>query len=199
MPKGKPLTEEERREIYEARMMGESRQEVARAYGVTTQCVTRIVREQREKENDMATHEMVIAGNKKTGRLVSTCNPHHYEGTCMVAGKAQSKSFTADNSREATRMWNEWCKELTAEKEQPMSKSQATASKPVEKPVVTNPTPQSKADSVYIIWTKGSEPKMFGAYMSMEKALEEIDHLNEIAAFLASDNAFEVEEVKLRN
>jgi transposase-like protein len=78
MPKGKSLTDEERKEIYEARMLGESREEIARAYGIATASVTAIVRRYRQKETGMAGKECVVAGNKKSGRLMSTLDPHRY-------------------------------------------------------------------------------------------------------------------------
>ena len=48
---------------------------------------------------------------------------------------------------------------------------------------------------VYVLWAKTEQPKLFGVYRSMESALKEVDHLNEVASFLGSEGAFEVEEV----
>lgn len=47
----------------------------------------------------------------------------------------------------------------------------------------------------YAIWAKSDTPKFFGLYGSMERALKKLDELNEVAAFLGNDGAFEVEEV----
>lgn len=47
----------------------------------------------------------------------------------------------------------------------------------------------------YVLWAKGDTQKFFGLYGSMESALKKLDELNEVAAFLGSDGAFEVEEV----
>lgn len=47
----------------------------------------------------------------------------------------------------------------------------------------------------YVLWVKTSEPKLYGLYGTMESALSEVDKLNEVAAFLGGDGAFEVEEV----
>lgn len=48
---------------------------------------------------------------------------------------------------------------------------------------------------VYVLWAKSDAPKIYGVYRTMEAALKEVDHLNEVAAFLGSEGAFEVEEV----
>ncbi len=203
MPKGKALTNDERREIYEARLLGESREEIARAYGIAPDSVTAIVRRYRQKEDSMAHRECIVAGNKKTGRLVSTADPHRYDGTCVVNGKANSKMFTAEHARAATRMWREWCSELREKHDaQPVAQ-------PVKQPVVpeyekeVQPVKEvrmeNKSDSVYVIWTKGDAPRLFGAYLSMEAALAEVDRLNDVASFLVSEKVFEVEELSLRS
>ena len=48
---------------------------------------------------------------------------------------------------------------------------------------------------VYVLWAKSDEPRIYGAYHTMEDALKEVDRLNEVASFLGSNGAFEVEEV----
>lgn len=48
---------------------------------------------------------------------------------------------------------------------------------------------------VYVLWAKSDTPKIYGVYRTMEAALKEVDRLNEVAAFLGSEGAFEVEEV----
>lgn len=210
MPKGRPLTDEERKEIYEARMAGESRAEIARAYGVAPTSVTAIVRKWRERENDMAAKNLIVSGNKKTGRLVSTTNPHRYEGTCVISGKAHSKTFTADDAREAERMWNEWCAGLTTpKKDEPQPKNEVVTPVPhKETPVIQKEEPVVKrestsmnpsVESVYIIWASGEKPRPYGAYWSMEEALREVDSLNEIASFLMDNRVFEVEEVAFKS
>ena len=51
---------------------------------------------------------------------------------------------------------------------------------------------------VYILWAKTDNPKLYGAYLTMEYALKELDRLNDVAAFLGNESAFEVEEVAWR-
>ena len=48
---------------------------------------------------------------------------------------------------------------------------------------------------VYVLWAKSDAPKIYGVYRTMEAALKEVDRLNEVASFLGSEGAFEVEEV----
>ena len=51
---------------------------------------------------------------------------------------------------------------------------------------------------IYIIWSKCDEPKIYGAYLTMDEALKEVDKLNDVAAFLGNKDAFEAEEVLWR-
>lgn len=48
---------------------------------------------------------------------------------------------------------------------------------------------------VYVLWAKSENPKIYGVYYTMESALAEVDKLNEVASFLGTSGAFEVEEV----
>lgn len=49
---------------------------------------------------------------------------------------------------------------------------------------------------VYVVWAKGDTPRLYAVYPTMERALKSLDELNEIASFLGSGDAFEVEEVQ---
>lgn len=51
------------------------------------------------------------------------------------------------------------------------------------------------SEPAYLIWAKRPEPKVYRLYLTMEDALAEVDRLNDVAAFLGQDSAFEVEEV----
>lgn len=51
---------------------------------------------------------------------------------------------------------------------------------------------------IYVIWAKSENPRMYGAYLTMDEAIKEVDKMNEVASFLGSDDAFEVEEVQWR-
>lgn len=47
----------------------------------------------------------------------------------------------------------------------------------------------------YLIWANGGEARTYGLYLDEDQALAEVDRLNEVAAFLGKEGAFEVEEV----
>lgn len=49
----------------------------------------------------------------------------------------------------------------------------------------------------YLLWSLvNGKPKFYGLYMDEDEALSEIERINEVAAFLGSEGAFEVEEVQ---
>ena len=49
----------------------------------------------------------------------------------------------------------------------------------------------------YLLWSLvDGKPKFYGLYMDEDEALSEIERINEVAAFLGSEGAFEVEEVQ---
>ena len=209
MPKGKNLTDEVRKEIYEARMAGWSRAEIAQAYGVATDSVTSIVRrwrESQEKENNMAGHECIVAGDRKNGRLISASDPRRYEGTCIVGGKAHTKTFTAENASAAEKLWAQWCNEIRDKHQKPVVTPEKQPVVEVVQPkkeepkvIAAHKADEPSKESVYIIWTKGDNPRLFGAYSNMDAALKELDNLNEISSFLVNERVFDVEELPLKS
>lgn len=202
-------------------MLGEKPADIGPAYGIKPATVSKIVKQQRElheKEEALAQREGVMAGDKKNGRLVSTGNRHNYIGTCIVGGRSYSRIFTSASSAAATRMWEEWCEEL---------RSRGVQHKPEERPVAAPVAPQEAEPAVapaaqqqdepkhepeapkeakvklndreiYVIWAKGSNPRLYGAFADMELALKEVEKLNEVASFLVSDCVFEVESMELK-
>lgn len=218
MPTGKFLTEEQRWEIYEARMLGEDRKEIAEAYGIKPETVTYVVRRQEKLIEGGTMHECVVAGDKKNGRLVSTGNQHHYIGTCIVGGKSHSKVFTTVNAKAATKLWKEWCDGLRLDQkldavladveqaEPSVAKVEPVVPEPVApKPVVPEPVepPAAKAKAtldgreIFVIWSKGANPRLYKAFTDMELALKEVERANEIASFLTTETKFEIENVTL--
>lgn len=114
MPRGYPLSDAQKKAIYHAYTEGERQRDIAATYGITAKTVSKIVNEQR-KMVSMAAHEKIVAGDKANGRLTSTTDPHRFEGTCVIAGKKHSKTFTTVNARKATEMWEKWCQDLRDE------------------------------------------------------------------------------------
>lgn len=114
MPKGYPLSDSQRKAIYDAFLSGEKQADIAETYGIATRTVCNVINKQREA-GQMATHEKIVAGDKRNGRLVSTADPNRYEGTCVVNGKAKSKAFIAVNAHMAQKAWEKWCQDLRDE------------------------------------------------------------------------------------
>lgn len=102
------------RAIYNAYTEGERQADIAATYGVTTRTISNVLKRQREA-GQMASREKIVAGDKRNGRLVSTSDQNRYEGTCVVNGKAKSKSFIAVNAHMAQKAWEKWCQELRDE------------------------------------------------------------------------------------
>ena len=255
VPKGKAVPPKVRRQIYTQHTLGERPEDIAESLGLSVGGVRKIIRDERkavEEEHKMS--EIVIAGDKRNGRLVST-GTNQYEGTCLVDGKMKRKSFTTVNGRKATEMWEKWCSDLRDEqqfmdmverKQEPQEEPLDLDIRPwrevaeerereieelrakldqwengdwVQGSIVRNLTAERDAlkarvehaeaavaevgwdemPNAYVLWAKAPQPRLYGAYRTMEAALGEVDKLNEIAAFLGQESAFEVEEVQWRH
>lgn len=241
MPRGCPLTVEQREQIYHMHTMNYRHDEIAKQFGIAVNTVSNVVGRQRaleqeKREEKMA--EIVIAGDKKNGRLVSV-GTDRYEGSCLIDGRMKKKAFTAPNGKKATEQWEQWCQGLRDEQHfmDMVERKPVDAVATVEEPVDITPAPvpeivvrpwkevaeerqqqierlereleeartqrvefaegyqMEQHNPAYLIWAKGPEPKCYGLYLTVETALAEVDRLNEVAAFLGSDNKFEVEEV----
>lgn len=81
-------------------------------------------------------------------------------------------------------------REVAEERQKRIEELEARVAELEEKPVASGP--------VYVLWAKTDNPKLYGAYLTMEHALKELDRLNDVAAFLGNESAFEVEEVAWR-
>ena len=114
MPKGTPLTKEQREKIYDLHTMGVRHDDIAQQFGINVGTVSKCVSTQRKlvsgkRVDKMA--EVVVAGDKKNGRLVST-KTNQYEGTCLIKGKMKRRTFTAINAKRAQEQWERWCEQL---------------------------------------------------------------------------------------
>ena len=277
VPKGVRLSDEQRQQIYTAFVMNESVEDIADRYGICKEHARKVIRDQRKARESMASREKVVAGDKRNGRLTSTPDPHRFEGTCVINGKAKSRTFTAVNARNATDQWETWCQNLRDEDEfmarverrdqnqdehkqeqvdvtpspipditvrpwrevaeerqaeidalnekvasleaklaehELASKDRAEepVAKEVDRVVAATELPEPKLKRwfndngtfavvwrnkpMYVIWAKGEQPRMYGAYQRVDDALKKVDELNDVAAFLGTTGAFEVEEVE---
>ena len=238
------LSDKQKLAIYNQHCFGEKIEDLAESYECSNATIYRCIREMRERhergrDDEMAARSKVVAGDKANGRLLSTTDPHRFEGTCVVGGKKQSKAFVTVNAKKATEMWEKWCQDLRDEQEF-MDRIERKEPEPIEeiRPIqVIEPAPvpeinvrpwkevaeerQAEIDELkrrieylegrlegygsttqlttsgpsYVLWAKTDAPKLYGLYGTMEAALAEVDRLNEVAAFLGSEGAFEVEEV----
>ena len=239
MPKGKALSPEQREKFYSMYLSGMRQGEIAELFGIHSVTVSKVVNDQRKMREERSMSEIVVAGDKRNGRLVSH-GKDRFEGTCLIAGKMKRRTFSAPNAQRASVEWEKWCQTLRDEqdfmdmverKREPLEESEAVCgypSDPIEEihPVQDVKIPsdetireaiyeaQEEFDAVttkhmeatgvpladtsepaYLIWAKKPEPRCYGLYLTMESALSEVDKLNEVAAFLGGDGAFEVEEV----
>lgn len=227
MPKGQPLSKEQRERIYDLHTMGVNHADIAEQFGISTGTVSKCVSTQRKLNQGKRVSkvaEVVVAGDKKNGRLVSI-GTNQYEGTCLIRGKMKRRTFTAINARNAETQWEKWCTTLRDEDEfikmvertprheadehdvAPIAETVTNVSaektplvidmseQPCPEVVTVGITGAREQSPTYLIWAKRPEPRCYGLYRTMETALDEIDRLNEVASFLGSEGAFEVEEV----
>ena len=231
------LSDKQKLAIYNQHCFGEKIEDLAESYECSNATIYRCIREMRERhesgrDDEMAARSKVVAGDKANGRLLSTTDPHRFDGTCVVGGKKQSKAFVTVNAKKATEMWEKWCQDLRDEQE-----FMDRVERKEPEPVLVEPAPvpeinvrpwkevaeerQAEIDELkrkveylegrlegygpttpfttsgpsYVLWAKTDAPKLYGLYGTMEAALAEVDRLNEVASFLGSEGAFEVEEV----
>lgn len=115
MPNGVPLSDKEKQQIYTRYVMGGERQrDIAEDFGISVAAVSTAIKQQR-KLGEAEVHEKVIAGDKRNGRLIAGKSSNRFEGTCVIGGKAHSKTFTAASGHAATEQWEKWCQGLRDE------------------------------------------------------------------------------------
>lgn len=106
MPKGTPLTDDDKLRICELWEEGLSSREISRQTGLSQASVIRVKQEMYGK--DVRSMDCIIAGDKKHGTLKAT-GPGHYIGTCLARnGKMKSKRFECKDSKEAKNAWEAW-------------------------------------------------------------------------------------------
>lgn len=116
------LSDKQKLAIYNQHCFGEKIEDLAESYECSNATIYRCIREMRERhesgrDDEMAARSKVVAGDKANGRLLSTTDPHRFEGTCVVGGKKQSKAFVTVNAKKTTEMWEKWCQDLRDEQE----------------------------------------------------------------------------------
>lgn len=143
MPRGYPLTDEQRERIYHLHTMNVDHKSIAEQFQIGVSTVSKCVSRQRELEQERRERkvsEIVIAGDRKNGRLVSV-GTDRYEGSCLIDGRMKKKTFTAPNGKKATEQWGQWCQGLRDEqqfmdmverKNEPLGESEAVCEAPLD-------------------------------------------------------------------
>lgn len=259
MTKGVALSPEQKERIYNMYLSGMRQAEIGKLFGVHSVTVSKVVSGQRKLHEEGKMAEVVVAGDKRNGRLYSL-GQEKFKGECLVGGKMKHRTFSAPNAQRAKVEWEKWRNTLLdeqsfidmVERKEPVDEPEVVCgapSDPIEeirpietvvpddeeiyeaqeeidkdfeeqlekKSVVLDTTIADtelaepklghwfnkngsfavvwKSKPVYLIWAKGDEPRCYGVYGTMDKALKEVDKMNEVASFLGSDDAFEIEEV----
>lgn len=145
MPKGHPLAREDRERIYHMHTMNYRHDEIAKQFGIAVNTVSKVVGRQRALEQEKRegkVSEIVIAGDKKNGRLVSV-GTNKYEGTCLIRGKMKRCDFTALGSKAAKEQYDKWCQRIRDEDAfmRMVERRPVDAVAAVEEPVDITPAP----------------------------------------------------------
>lgn len=233
MPRGKVIPPDQRERIYNMYLSGMKQAEIGELFGINKITVSKVVSGQRKLHEEGKMAEVVVAGDKRNGRLYSL-GQERFKGECLVGGKMKHRTFSAPNAQRAKVEWEKWRKTIQDEHEfldmvERKDESKAVCGAPQDpieeiRPVKSITSDDSISEAVYeaqeefdsittkhaeatgvpladtsepsyLIWAKKPEPRCYGLYLTMEKALAEVDRLNDVALFLGSESAFEVEEV----
>lgn len=118
-----PLSDKQKRQIYDAYCMGQKPDDIAQQFGIARSTTYKVISNQRKLieskrgEVEVASRTKTIAGDKTNGRLTTTSDHMKFEGTCVVNGKRKSKTFIAAGSKHAISQWEKWCDELRDEQQ----------------------------------------------------------------------------------
>lgn len=241
MTKGVALSPEQKERIYNMYLSGMRQAEIGKLFGVHSVTVSKVVSGQRKLHEEGKMAEVVVAGDKRNGRLVSR-GKDKFEGTCLIDGKMKRRTFSAPNAQRARVEWEKWANTLRDEQEfidmverkEPIDEPKVVCGAPSDPIEEIRPIQEIESvwrevaeerqrrieeleaeletaktqrvefaegfqmeahNPIYVIWAKSENPRMYGAYLTMDEALKEVDKMNEVASFLGSDDAFEVEEV----
>ena len=253
MTKGVALSPEQKERIYNMYLSGMRQAEIGKLFGVHSVTVSKVVSGQRKLHEEGKMAEVVVAGDKRNGRLYSL-GQEKFKGECLVGGKMKHRTFSAPNAQRAKVEWEKWRNTLLdeqsfidmVERKEPIDEPKVVCGAPGDpieeiRPMQEiEPAPISDINvrpwrevaeerqrrieeleaeletaktqriefaegfqmeahnPIYVIWAKSENPRMYGAYLTMDEALKEVDKMNEVASFLGSDDAFEVEEVQWR-
>lgn len=110
------MTQSQVSSAYEMYLSGESVKDIAAAFGCSYSTMIRHIGKAR-REGAVAQAEVVVAGDKRTGRLVCTSRDgRQYDGTHVTAdGETHRKRLVAAGPKMARTAWERWCADLDDE------------------------------------------------------------------------------------
>lgn len=190
MPKGTPLTDDEKLRVCELLEEGYSSREVAKQIGLSQASVIRIKHEMYGK--DVRSMDCIIAGDKKHGTLKAT-GPGHYIGTCLARnGKMKSKRFECKDSKEARKAWEEWKASIDFFQSDLPDRRDATIALPdsglpcqhIDIPEEeTMPNTSNTTDDQFIYVLAVGTPKIAGYFSDVEEARKAMRDANRALDF----------------
>lgn len=116
MTKGVALSPEQREKIYNMYLSGMRQKEIGELFDVHSVTVSNVVRGQRKLHEEGKMAEVVVAGDKRNGRLYSL-GQEKFKGECLVGGKMKHRTFSAPNAQRAKVEWEKWRNTLLDEQE----------------------------------------------------------------------------------
>lgn len=184
MPKGTPLTDDDKLRICELLEEGHSSREISRQTGLSQASVIRVKQEMYGK--DVRSMDCVIAGDKKHGTLKAT-GPGHYIGTCLARnGKMKSRRFECKDSKEAKKAWETWKASISFFQSDLPDLSVATVAMPdsVDIPEEeTMPNTSNTTDDQFIYVLAVGTPKIAGYFSDVEEARKAMHDANRALDF----------------
>ena len=184
MPKGTPLTDDEKLRICELLEEGYSQHEISKMTGVSQTSVFRVKQEMYGK--DVRSMDCIIAGDKKHGTLRAT-GPGHYIGTCLARnGKMKSRRFECKDSKEARKAWEDWKDSISADISYGASlpdRPVTTVAMPTSVDIPEEETMPNTTDSQFIYVLAVGTPKIAGYFSDVEEARKAMRDANRALDF----------------
>ena len=198
MPKGCPITDDEKIRILEMAEEGCSNAEIGKKLGIHPHTVARIKKDFYGK--DVRSMDVTIAGDKKHGTLRAV-GPNHYIGTCFVEnGKSLSKRFNVSTgSKDAIKQWSEWqnscwkkdeAREASQRKDITVNKIETQTDEPAK----SERKLKTAINSLYILAV--GDPKVAGWFVDMEQAIKAEEVANKALECAGVAARYQVLEVK---
>lgn len=199
MPKGFPLTDDDKLRICELLEKGDSPNEVAKAMQLSEKTIYRIRKEFYGK--DIRSMDTIIAGDKFNGQLKAT-GPGHFVGTCRIGnGKYKTRHFNVPNSKQAIEAWENWKFLFTNDKaEQPKKETYVATYDSKDSQILQVNMPINQNDTVKNLYILAiGNPQLAGWFADEAKAQQAMEAANKALEFAGVDIRYSVVEVERQN